>query len=327
MRSDQLLAPLRYASGAYDRAWRASFGLVLCYHRSAQEAAEDHGRFGVERGVSVSDLQKHLEFVVRRFRPATLEQAGEGGLTATLTFDDGYRDTLAVAAPLLRRYGMPGAVFVCPDYVGTTRRFWWERLGDILRAAPAGTHQTPLGEVTIGERRASEFERLSLRFIDSDPRRVDDLIAEFSRSLGVRIPDRDGRTDPFPTWSELRALADSGWTIGAHGMGHHNHALLRGSDLAGEIADSVAVCERQLGRAVTSYALPYGRGDDQARRLVAATGVAWCMVGGKGVVVPGGDRLATSRVQLNRPWPFAWACQIEHARRLSLSALSARGAA
>jgi len=43
--------------------------------------------------------------------------------SAVLTFDDGYRSMLDVAAPILAEYAHPGVLFVPTDYVGKTNAF------------------------------------------------------------------------------------------------------------------------------------------------------------------------------------------------------------
>jgi peptidoglycan/xylan/chitin deacetylase (PgdA/CDA1 family) len=44
--------------------------------------------------------------------------AGLAGTAVAVTFDDGYRDTLERAAPMLARYGIPFTVFVVGGYLG-----------------------------------------------------------------------------------------------------------------------------------------------------------------------------------------------------------------
>lgn len=59
--------------------------------------------------------------LVRRLR------AGEdvGGCLA-ITFDDGYRDNVDVAAPILQLYGLPACFFIATGLIGTNIRMHWD---------------------------------------------------------------------------------------------------------------------------------------------------------------------------------------------------------
>ncbi len=59
--------------------------------------------------------------------PARIEKNG-GNRFAVLTFDDGYRDNVEIAAPILRRYGAPYAIYVTTGFVERTARLWWLEL-------------------------------------------------------------------------------------------------------------------------------------------------------------------------------------------------------
>jgi peptidoglycan/xylan/chitin deacetylase (PgdA/CDA1 family) len=48
--------------------------------------------------------------------------------TVVITFDDGYRDNLLFAAPLLQKYALPATFFVTSGYIGTKRIFPWDNL-------------------------------------------------------------------------------------------------------------------------------------------------------------------------------------------------------
>ena len=63
-------------------------------------------RRGGYRTVGLSELYEHM--AGRRTLPRN---------SIVLTFDDGYLDNWVVAAPLLRKYGMKGVVYVSPDFV------------------------------------------------------------------------------------------------------------------------------------------------------------------------------------------------------------------
>lgn len=54
-----------------------------------------------------------------------------------VTFDDGYRDNLTIAGPMLRRMGVPATCFLVPGILSGEVVPWWERLGWAFTTARA----------------------------------------------------------------------------------------------------------------------------------------------------------------------------------------------
>ncbi len=73
------------------------------------------------------------------------------------------------------------------------------------------------------------------------------------------------------SWQQLTRLAELGWEIGSHTCSHPRLTQIGDDELARELRDSRAACERALGRPCRSIAYPYG---DVDARVVAAAGVA-----------------------------------------------------
>ena len=99
--------------------------------------------------------------LVRRTRERTLPRRA-----VAVTFDDGYEDNAAVAAPVLERLDIPATIFVTTDAVGRSQSFWWDELPAILLERPtlpqtllvytrANTHEWELGS-------AAEMNQLML---------------------------------------------------------------------------------------------------------------------------------------------------------------------
>jgi peptidoglycan/xylan/chitin deacetylase (PgdA/CDA1 family) len=100
--------------------------LILGYHRVVDDF-EAVARTGMPSMLTSTDMfERHLDVIGRHFRFVTLDEIGEHlaagrpftERVAAVTFDDGYRDNYEHAFPILRRKGIPAAVFVVTDLVG-----------------------------------------------------------------------------------------------------------------------------------------------------------------------------------------------------------------
>jgi len=122
-------------------SWRRRFwpgpspaALILAYHRIAEPCRDPNLLC-----VSPHHFQEHLEVILSRWQPIRLSGLTQDSQTRSrvdpsiaITFDDGYRDNLYVAAPMMRAAGVPATVFLAAAYIGSDREFWWEELERIV---------------------------------------------------------------------------------------------------------------------------------------------------------------------------------------------------
>src|ERR1051325_10675392 len=97
--------------------------LVLSYHRVVDDYPEPARHSMPPMLISTKMLERQLDWIGQRYLFVTLDelasalQAGKkfSRPIAAVTFDDGYNDVYENGFPLLRRKGIPGAVFVVTD--------------------------------------------------------------------------------------------------------------------------------------------------------------------------------------------------------------------
>ena len=107
----------------------------------------------------------------------------------------------------------------------------------------------------------------------------------------------DGEADRrLMSWTEIRELAAEGVEIGAHGHRHVALDLLRPADATDEIVRSRQVLEDGLGRAVTSFAYPYGYHTGAIKRAVRDAGYTNACGIKQAISHPADDRFALSRI-------------------------------
>lgn len=106
------------------------------------------------------------ELAERGYHGITLRQAalawkGEGELPeypVVFTFDDGYKDNLTVALPILQKYGFSATVFVATDLMGTGNYLSWDDVRELTRqGVEIGSHTA--GHVALAALTPEEIEK------------------------------------------------------------------------------------------------------------------------------------------------------------------------
>ncbi|MBI1398030.1 MAG: polysaccharide deacetylase family protein [Betaproteobacteria bacterium] len=321
-------SPVRYAIGAYGREWARAVaaagggGVVLCYHRILAEADCEGRRVPPEEGLPASVFEAQLRFLLRHFEPVEAARIREPAGASrrprfAVTFDDGYADNRLVAAPILARLGVPATFFVVSGYVGTQRQFWWDRAMHLVMNArvdhieiervlgTTGTAPDRLSLRTPAEREAAA-SRLCRDIRHGPPGEIAGVLIRLEQACGV-VTDH---TSPIPlmTWEHLRELVAQGFEIGAHTVEHHSLSRLADDEVLREVSACKADLEGKLGRAIRSFAYPYGSEedfDDRAVEAVRRAGYAAGFSFVKGFASPRSDAARIPRICLHRAWPAA----------------------
>jgi peptidoglycan/xylan/chitin deacetylase (PgdA/CDA1 family) len=179
-----------------------------------------------------------------------------------LTFDDGYRDNLDWAYPILKRHKVPFAIYVTTSFPDRRGDLWWLTLEAVIAASDRI-------ELVLGDRvrrftcrsTAEKYATMAavhgiLASLPSEDM-VRATVAELAARAGIDTADQCAAL--CMNWGELsRLAADPLVTIGAHTV---NHPRLRKSSepiALYEMAQSVARIDAMMGIHPTHLAYPFG---------------------------------------------------------------------
>ena len=179
-----------------------------------------------------------------------------------LTFDDGYRDNLLWAYPILKRHAVPFTVYIPTAFPEGRGDLWWLTLEAVVKSADRiaikleGRERVVACATAPEKREAFAALYWSLRALPSEEE-MRDAIRALAALHGV---DTAGLcAELCMTWSEIADLAaDPLVTIGAHTV---SHFMLRkaGDDVVRrEMADSAAAIESALGARPAHFSYPVG---------------------------------------------------------------------
>jgi peptidoglycan/xylan/chitin deacetylase (PgdA/CDA1 family) len=227
---------------------------------------------------------------------------------AAFTLDDGYRDNLEFALPVLREFDAPLAVYVASDFAEGTGRLWWAALEAVIAKAEQievriGNSALRLDATTPAAKQVA-FDRLHdwLRALPGEhdlAREIAALCVKYDVDMAALCRGL------CLSWNEVAAFAaDPLVTIGAHTISHCNLAKQSEEIAAQEMAVSRARIEQALGRKVQHFAYPYGDREAAGERefaLAAAAGFKTAVTTRPGMLFAenAGHMTALPRVSLN----------------------------
>lgn len=193
--------------------------------------------------------------------PERLAAPDYGPPFAVLTFDDGYRDNVEHARPVLTRHGVPWTLFVTSGYADQSGRLWWieleraiARLDRVRIAIRARSLDLP---TRSPQEKALAFEALYRDLRRGTEAELLEQIADLCRQAGL-APGAVA-SELCLSWAELRDLArDPAVTIGAHTVSHPMLAKHDAATAAREIVEGRARIAAELGREIRHLSYPVG---------------------------------------------------------------------
>lgn len=102
--------------------------VIVAFHRVNDWMVEDGITCNSEKfELFCRFFQSHFAVVPLAAQIAGCRDGKDMGGTLSITFDDGYRDNLEVAAPILRRLSLPATFFVSTGFIGTDYVPTWDQ--------------------------------------------------------------------------------------------------------------------------------------------------------------------------------------------------------
>lgn len=256
--------------------------LVLVYHGIVGEEKPEPFRYHH----TAAEFDAHLDWLNSRCTPVTLAdfsrwKRGEWQPVkppVLVTFDDGYRNNATVAAPLLKRKGVPALFFLTSGHVGNDQVLWPDEVFARVCAWTTATLQGPAEVANAIPQNRAERETTALAIVEEckniDDTQRRDFIAYLANETPRCNPTADAEAQRFMSWDDARALGAAGFDLGSHTVTHPILRSLSSANLRRELRESRAAIEAQTGRPCTALAYTNGRARDIDGLVLAETAEA-----------------------------------------------------
>ncbi len=248
------------------RRYYGGLGTCLVYHRITDQSYPQD-QFYPERGLAVNtgNFAAQMEYISKYKKPLAMPEFEKnlqnGSLrkdSIVVTFDDGYRDNLTEALPILEKYDVPATIFVTSGFISREEYPWWHALGSTISKSESvrfkfsgNNYDFPCHTV---EQKFATFYELDRIFKSLNSSQKSELCSLIFDTECIRKA-----REPFLSWEEVVQLDRHPLiTIGAHTHTHSVFRTLTNEELVQELKISQTFLESKLGHPVLYFAYPYG---------------------------------------------------------------------
>jgi len=241
--------------------------LVLGYHSIQTQSLP----FTVWHHLDAERFEDHIAYLARHFRcvalSTLLDEMAAGRIapyTVALTFDDGFRDNLTVALPILQRFRIPATLFLTTEFVGGAQLLWPEQIACTLALSPLAKLDFAGAQFALADdaQKGVAYRQLARVFKNTPPGDIQTQLSTLLKTAEV-TPEQLHSSAWHEglkalNWNEVQMLRDSGlFEFGAHTRTHRRLSALTNAEAEREIAEPKRILEQHLG-SIRYFAYPYG---------------------------------------------------------------------
>ena len=197
---------------------------------------------------------------------------------ATILFDDGYKDNIDYAAPILKKYNCAASFYVVTDCIDRNIPTWTFLMDHALQQTNMTRLELSLSYVP------AELKRLQMKEDSpknslvskvkpwmktlSNAKRLEVLQSILNQCSDVPLPE-----NKMMNWNDIRELNEHGFYIGSHS---HTHPMLGSLEDETEINDELIISfnriQQELGVKPFTISYPLGSFDERVIKLAEKNG-------------------------------------------------------
>jgi len=253
----------------FGKPWKGN-GVILVYHRILpDDKMNEDLKLGL--AVSCSQFDKQIKLLKARYSLLSIDNFiqninRKNKFIVTITFDDGYKDNLKYALPILEKYNVPATIYISTRFLEKKVEMWWYELKRLVEENTSLKFQYKDKNFSFilekKEQKEKGFKEIRKVLMNLKKNEQTDILEKMTLNK-----ERDNYSKICLTFDEVKILdKNSLITIGSHSHNHLNLKILKEKDLIFEVKQSIEILEKIVNHKIKHFAYPYGGSNEVSER-------------------------------------------------------------
>jgi len=228
-----------------------------------------------------------------------------------VSFDDGYRNQVKYAIPILKKFKAPATIFIVTENTNYQKPFWFDRLDYAIQQCGTDKMDLSIGTANIKlqlqtwEEMQRSFKLLRTaakmqEFPESGIQQQMELLAErLEEKSHKRLADifESDECTGLLTWDEIRqASKDKDIVFGSHSVNHQRLGLADPAEVQYQLEESKKAIELHTGLECIYFCYPNGSFNRQVAEMVSKCGYRAAVTTLPGCNQKGSDLFTLKRI-------------------------------
>ena len=229
---------------------------IITYHRISNKKIND------PLSISLETFENQIKLLVSKFSIISLDRILEkdlpNGNYIAITFDDGYRDNLLNAVPILEKYKVPATIYITSRFLEGKCEMWWYELKKFIDENELisfiydeKNYKYILKSYNLKNKAFKQISSLFKKLKYEQQNKLLEIITKNTKRIKY--------TNDLLNVDDLIKLNSKELiTLGAHTHNHIALSYLNDSECLDELLTSKKIIEKIINKKVIHFAYPYG---------------------------------------------------------------------
>jgi len=238
--------------------------IILYYHRVVRDSDfEALTGPNIHLCVKESEFEKQMYYIAKNYNLVSVENLYENNFkckqfSVAVTFDDGYRDNIEVAYPILKKYDVPATIYLVSRNFIEKPWSWWIELWNFIKNKKNINYKEQLINCE------TKIQKNNLFFELKNEIKTLDYLGQINFFTKLTsLNNRENHEYLYLNLEHLQKLKeDKLITLGCHTHDHLCFFYFNEHEIEKQIMMCKEIIEEKLNIKISHFAYPYGSNND-----------------------------------------------------------------
>lgn len=209
---------------------------------------------------NINQFKDDLDYLLKIYKPVsifeTYDHIKKYGYppknSFMLSFDDGLKEFKDVAFPIIKRKGIPVAIFINPGFVDNKQLFFRFKASILIEKIITNKRNIECFNGYVKNKKTTPE-----KFLKSVTYTNKSVLDDIAKCIRIDFDEYLTKNRPYLTLKELYELKDNGVYVGAHSIDHPLFNMLNNEEQTYQLKQSVDFVKHRFNSRIKGFSFPF----------------------------------------------------------------------